>query len=307
MNKNKKLFAIATTLIFLALCLPVFVSSQLANAATAIDNQQQPITTTQTTGAITVQQGETYTIPAGTAVTADSLTNNGGNVFVQGELYVKGNLTNQNSGVVISSNKLTVDGPVTNQAGSILRTDSGAISWFNTAVNNSGTIDNFGDLSGSQMALTTNGILNNHGSITGMGITVTVPSGGFYNNSGRHYGSDYSYLIVQAGGVLNNTNTVINAAGNVINDGTINNNNGGQFSIHKQTYGVSTLENHAQATINNSGNILIEGGTNFINSGTLTGNPATIQQQPAQDSDAPKPVVQPAGCPDPTQECPSPP
>lgn len=288
MNKHLFMVGLVATLVTLA---PAYLST--ANAATTISQS-----------AITVQPGQSYFVAPDAIVTADSLTNNGGNVFVQGQLYIKGDLVNQNGGIIIVSNKMNVEGTTTNAAGSTIRTDSGAFTSLNAVTNNYGRLDNFGDLSGAVMNLTNYGTLNNYGHVGTMGITVTVANGGLYNNAGTYQGTDYAFLRVNAGGVLNNTGTVINSAGNLVNDGTINNK--GQLSIHKQTYGDSVLENHAQATINNSANILIEGGANFINSGTLTGNPAVIQSAPQSDA-SPQPVTQPVGCPDPTQECDSPP
>ena len=249
---------------------------------------------------MTVNPGDTLVINPNTIASFQNFNNNGGNVFVQGQLYIYGNFTNSGIIIVTQNAHLVVEGQIVNQQNGLIKSDSGSAVEFHNKVSNHGRFDNYGYLGGQSMNLTTTGTLNNYGSIESLGITVRALDGGTYNNYGKYHGTDYSFLINQ-NATINNYGSIANGAGDVINNGVLNNN--GTLSIHQQTYGVSTLQNQAQGTINNSANLVIECGANFTNNGTLTGSPIT---QIACPTPLPPPA-QPIGCPDPTQECPSPP
>ena len=189
-------------------------------------------------------------IPAGVTVTissADTVTDNGGYIFVTGTLAVDGTLDGL-GGIISNTGTFSVSGSVT-------------LTGVSSIENYGGAVDVLG------------------------GGTLSLNSGTYLDNELDTATLAYPTVLIASGGTLDNGGqiTVNSGAANlaaITNEGTFNNNDGGTVSISAHLYNDGTFNSAPGATVlvyddlENNGQFL-NGGTLYLGGGGVL-NPGTF-------------------------------
>ena len=219
------------------------------------------------------------------AISGSAGVTNTGAMTNTGTIGGNATVTNTGTGTITNNGTINTTGSVTNDSGATITNNDGKT--ISSPVNNHGTIDNAGELSGQ---VTNDGTINNTGRLSGS--TTNNSPGTINNNAG---GDIYGTLSNTTGGTVNNNEGAgisgnVNNAGTLTNDGTISGSgtvtnsgtmtNNGELSSTGGVNNTGTLTNNVDKTItapvNNSGNGIVN------NNGTLsgvvsnTGNNSTI-------------------------------
>jgi len=232
---------------------------------------------------ITINSGDTVSIPAGVAVTitarvtisnsgtinnAGIITNIEGAITSDGTINNSGTINNNFFGTFIpnAGDTITNSGTINNSGGTINNNRSGIMTNSGTITNSGGTINNYiGNIYNTGTISNNSGTVNNFGYLSNIG---TITNSDIINNAGTIL-SPCNY-IGNGGIITNNSGATINNTGTIASYETINNSG----TINNNVEGIIT--NYFGGVITNSGTINNAGGTiNNTLSGTIT-NSGTI-------------------------------
>jgi len=219
------------------------------------------------------------------AISGSAAVTNTGAMTNTGTIGGNATVTNTGTGTITNNGTINTTGSVTNDSGATITNNDGKT--ISSPVNNHGTIDNAGELSGQ---VTNDGTINNTGRLSG---STTNNSPGTINNNA---GGDISGTLSNTtGGTVNNNEGAgisgnVNNAGTLTNDGTISGSgtvtnsgtmtNNGELSSTGGVNNTGTLTNNADKTItapvNNSGNGIMNNNGTLSGAVSNTGNNSTI-------------------------------
>jgi len=243
------------------------------------------------------------------------ITNTASGLIMQGENHIllinngriinNGSFTNDfdpstggPSGVPLQTASLVNNNSITNNASANFENKGGASLANNGAIYNYGYFTNIGTNAetGAPTTLTNSGAIYNYVGLTNSGGATFTSSGSLYNygvftNAVATSVDNSGALANQAGGVINNYGTLNNAAntGAIVNNGTMNNNNGATITnrgalensgVFNNISGSSlanygTLTNTSTGAFNNNGSLDNFAGGTISNYGTF--NAGTLQ------------------------------